>query len=703
MTQPIERNASSRRAALAKARQSRRPSRLGTAAGAAAKPDYLVPDDAGFPDLLGRTWQRASAAPDLATAVDVLLTLDGHVPAGIQLRALRMADECALHALFGRTWRQDGAWSDDGATPPGATLSGTAPSANKAPPETAPPEDRAFTGEIGLTTRGRVVLRVPSRAPLTGEEDLVGGVLRVPWPATALRGYQAALARLSTRSRDAAAGCRRWLAAAGPDGRHDILETLKEAALRTAPFMLYQEDRQYTNFRDRNTLTGKTLWPGHPDCALSSLATVPLDLWSDGDAVMVACLTLLVRSAGFARIEEANGTQLTLDHVAGLLEQTRLKYNDAPGGQPVPAAPAITVAALDDLAAALARRRRAITANPAAAATADAAASTSAAGTRVVAGQVRLYREIHGPLMHKIERVAGPAGAAARERETDMCARLRERLPVAGASLAELGEHLTASPAWLARPRGEFATGLESLVYETVRAATTVFDCDFAMSRGTRSLTTLIDALRAEKWGEIVGWDLPYFYCCVVPAPRARQYFADSAARLADVSWAISSRMQYNSWHFIAGGLPKVPEVAARDYFVPPTMPDVSFYSDQHHHGHVAAKVRFSIRSPQSVEVLGRRFDGFVDLRVLRCEGTPFGEQDVLAAHRTSAFIATATGAAAAMAADGTDTDITSFDSQWHWAKIASWPDEPLPGGSSPDRSSPGGSSPGGSSPHRGG
>jgi hypothetical protein len=38
-----------------------------------------------------------------------------------------------------------------------------------------------------------------------------------------------------------------------------MLESLKEAALRTAPFVLYQEDRQYTNFRDRNTLTGKTL------------------------------------------------------------------------------------------------------------------------------------------------------------------------------------------------------------------------------------------------------------------------------------------------------------------------------------------------------------------------------------------------------------------------------------------------------------
>jgi hypothetical protein len=420
-----------------------------------------------------------------------------------------------------------------------------------------------------------------------------------------------------------------------------------EAARRTAPFVLYCEDRQYTNFRDRNTLTGKTLWSGHPDCALSSLAAVPLELWSDGDVVMVVCLTLLVRSAGFARIEEANGTQLTLDHVAHLLERTRLAYNEVPGGQKVRPAVSARVAALNDLAVALSGRRREILAT------------------------VQLYREIHGPLMHKIERVAAPRRDAARRREAELCARLRERLPVTGGTLGELGAEIARSPAWLARPHGEFGTGLESLLYETVQGATTAFDSDFAMSRGFRSLTSLVKALRAEQWAEITRWDLPHFFCCVVPSPRARRYFGDSPAHLTDTAWSISSRMQYNSWHFLAGNLPKVPEVVARDYFVPPTIPDIAYHSDQHHHGHVAARVRFSIRSPQAVDVLGRRFDGFIDLRLLRCEGRPFCEQDLLAAHRASAFIATATGLAAALAADGEDIQITSFDSGWHWQKIA--------------------------------
>lgn len=630
MTLPIERNAAtSRRAALAKARQSRRPSRLGSAAGAAAEPDYPVPDDAGFPGLLDRTWQQAVSAPDLATAVDILLTLGGHVPAGLQLRALRIADECALKVLFGKTWREEG-----------NVIPGLGVAAGK-------PE---FLGEIGLTVSGRVVLRVPGRGPLPGDEDLVGGVLRVPWPAGALLAYQTELNHLSARFADAVADCRDWLAAAGPDGQRDMLENLKEAARRTAPFILYQEGRQYTNFRDRNTLTGKTLWPGHPDCALSSLAALPLDLWPDGDVVMVVSLTLLVRSAGFARIEEANGTQLTIDHVAYLLEQTRLKYQSVPGGKRVPPASSARVAALAELAAAIGRRRTEV---------------------KTVA---QLYREIHGPLMHKIERVAAARSDVARRREAELCERLAERLPTAGGTLAELGASIAESPAWLAEPHGEFGTGLESLLYETVSASTAAFGCDMAMSRGIRSLTALVRALRAEEWAEIAKWDLPHFYCCVVPAAQARRHFGDSPVWLADTAWAISSRMQYNSWHFLAGNLPTVPEVVARDYFVPPTIPDIAYYSDQHHHGHVAAKVRFSIRSPQAVEVLGRTFNGFVDLRLLRCEGSPFDEQDMLAAHRASAFIATVTGTAAVLANEGADVDITSFDSQWHLAKIASQP-----------------------------
>lgn len=626
MTLPAEQNPTSRRAALAKSRQSRRPSRLGLPAGSVAEPDRVFPADAGFPGLLARAWRKATSAPNLSTSLNILLTLDGHVPDDVQLRGLRMPEEFALKVLFGVSWRKGGR------TVPCVYLR------DERPP---------YVGEIGLTTGGRVVVRVPSHAPLADEEDLVDGVIRVPWSSQALTAFQEEMNRATVRRARSIADCREWLAAAGAHERGEILEQLKEAALRTAPFILYQENKRYTNFRERNTLTGKTLWPGHPDCALSSLQGLPLELWSDNDVVMVVCLTLLVRSAGFARIEEANGTQLTVDHIAELLERTRCKYARVPGGRKLKPVLSTRIEPLHDLAKSLRERRKEF------------------------GPTVQLYREIHGPLMHKIERVAGPSLDAARRREEALCGCLRERLPVTGDTLKEFGGSIAASPSWLAQPHGDFETGLESVVYETVSVASRVFDADFAMSRGMRSPPRLVRALREQNWAEITAWDLPEFFCCVVPAPEARRYFGDSPAQLADIAWAMSARMQYNSWHFIAGNLPRVPEVVARDHFVPPSIPDIAYYSDQHHNGHVAAQVRFSIRSPQPVTVLERMFSGFVDLRLLRCDGQPFDEQDLLAAQRTSAFIAKATNLAAALVADGKDITVTSFDSAWHWAMVA--------------------------------
>ncbi|MFI6542798.1 hypothetical protein ACIBO9_06090 [Streptomyces prunicolor] len=618
-----------RREAMAKARQSRRPSRLGSSAGQAAKPDRVADENAGFPDLLARAWREARTAPDLRSAVETLLTLGGHVPADVSLRALRVADECAVEALCGLSWRDH---APSGGTPDVAD--GT-------------DEPAVFQGELGLTRGGRVVVSVPSYGPLTVEEDLVDGVLRVPWSRHVLSAYADALARRRRRQDETVVDCRHWLAAQEPRERDDLLEQLKSAALRTAPFVLYQDDKRYTNFRERNTLTGKTLWPGHPDCALSRLQGIPPDLWSDSDAVLVVCLGLLVRSAGYARIEEANGTQLSLDHVGELLERTRRMYAAVPGGSPVAPAAFPSVPELGALADALRLRRAEVT------------------------GTVQLYREIHGPLMHKIERVAGPVADRSHRLEADLCARLTDRLPLSGTTFAELTGHLTERHDWLAHPHGDFGSGIESLVFETVAAARDVFRADFTMSRGMRSLPTLIDALRDEDWTRITRWDLPDFFCCVTAAPEARRHFGDSADRLADVAWSMSARMQYNSWHFIAGNLPSTAEVEARDYFVPPGIPDIAYFSDQHHNGHVAAKVRFSIRSPQPVRILDRVFNGFIDLRLLRCEGLPFDEQDLLTAHRTSAFIAGATSHTATLAAAGRSVEITAFDTAWHAATIA--------------------------------
>lgn len=632
----------SRREEMARARASRRPSRLGKPAGATADPDRMLDPAAGFPELLAQVWKQALTAPDVGSAVSILLTLDGHVPADIQLRALTGPETAALRVIEGMPSRPYEVYEN-----PASTDSSSMP---------------AYIGELGLTTTGRVAIGVPAAAPLAERYDLVDGVLRVPWNAAGVSDFLDRLEQIVAEQFDSVRECREWLCGLSPQERGCLLDELIDAARRTAPFVLYQEDKLYTNFRERNNLTGKTLFAGHPDCVLSTLREMAPTHWPDNDVMVVACLTLLIRSGTYARIEEANGTQLRLSAIGELLERTRRTYNSVGTGAQIPPATNTRFDTLYALARQLGSRRA------------------------EVVGSAQLYRVIHGPLMHKIEQLAQPIDATARTLEAAICARLRDRLPVHGQDLAELATSLADAPTWLIQPHREFGTGLESLIYETVAAAQDCFGADFAMSRGHRSLSRLIEALRAEDWAAITGWELPDYFCCVVPAPHASRYFGGSAAQLADIAWSMSARMQYNSWHFLPGNLPRVPAVLDRDFFVPPSMPDISHYSDQHHHGHVAARVRFSIRSPQAVDIAGRRFGGFIDLRLLRCESNPFTEQELLAAHRISAFIAAATGRAATLAINHPVT-ITAFDPSWHWSTItAAAADAP---DAQPRRSSP--------------
>ncbi|MGN2642073.1 MULTISPECIES: hypothetical protein [Nocardia] len=610
----------SRREAMALARRSRRPSRLQRQAGVTPVPDRVLDRSAGFPTLLASVWKSAAAAADVDAAVSTLLTLDRRVPADIGLRALPAAERAALQVTRGLGW-------DIADRQRSAQASG-------------------FLGALGLTTTGRVVVGVPDGPGVAERDDLVDGVFHLRWAAADVEAYRDLAERAAIEDRESVSECRAWLAAAGSHGREQLLDELIDAARRTAPFVLYREDQLYTNFRERNNLAGKTLFAGHPDCVLSALRATPLPDWSDAEAMVVVCLSLLIGSGGYARIEEVNGTQIDAGNLAELLDRTRRSYNAVPGATPIPAVTAPRIAALHTLAQQLRTRRGELT------------------------GSVQLYREIYGPLMHKIERVAAAPTTRTRDLEAALCSRLRECLPLEGETFIELGHSLAAAPQWLIQPHGDFGTGLESLIYETVAAAREGFAVDFAMSRGLRGLSALIEAMRVQDWPTIVGWELPEYFCCVVPDPRARRFFGDDSAALADIAWSMSARMQYNSWHFLAGNLPKTDEVLARDYFVAPGVPDIAYYSDQHHHGHVAARVRFSIRSPQPVTIDGHRFGGFVDLRLLRCESDPFTEPELLAAHRTSGFIAAATGHAASLSARR-QIRVAAFDPAWHWATIA--------------------------------
>jgi hypothetical protein len=568
--------------------------------------------------MLAETVEAARAAPTVEEALACLLSLAGRVPADVSRRALAREERSGLAATLERPGRS---------------------------PDPAP---AVFAGTIGLTRTGKVAVGVPTRRQVRDRGDLFDAVATVPWTAEDLDAFRVLVEEDRRCEAAEVAASRSWLASLGAAGRGALVEDLRNAAARTAPFLFYRGHAVYSNFREPNNLTGKSLLRTHPDCAFHGLEHLPLDLWDDDDVLVTVCLALLVRSGGYGRIEECNGTQLDLESVARLLDErwrsTGLEGDPAPvpaGAAPTADGTAPDVATMAR-AADLVRRRR-----------------DELRRHRVV------YREIYGPLLHKQERIA--ADGHDDPREAAICAELADRLPVDQApTLEALGRAIAAEPAWLLGQHDWFPTGLESLVYHLVETCGRVFRTEFAMSRGTRSLTALVEALAAQDWDGLVRWELPDFYCCVVASPSALPVFGWSTTAVADAAWAFSARMQYNSWHFLPGNLPKVPAVEARDYFVPPTFPDFAHFSDQHHRGHVTNHVRYTIRSPQPVDILGRTFAGFVDVRLLRCVGPPFTEQDLVTAHRCSRLVAVATESAAALVALGGRLEVTSFDHVWH-------------------------------------
>lgn len=592
---------------------SKRPSRHGVAAGT-EKGTRGAPDAAGLPLLLAAAVDKARTELTPQGALERLLSLAGHVPADVGRKALTRDERAGVACL-----ERDGR---------------------------VPCSEPVFTGALGITATGKVVVAVPTRRHVHDRADLFDAATTVGWSRDDVEAFRVLAAEAARREAAEVDAARRWLSGCSTDEVAALVEDIREAASRTAPFVLYRGHTVYSNFRGRNNLTGKSLLRTHPDCAFHGLEHLPLDLWTDDDVLVTVCLTLLIRSGGYGRIEECNGTQLDLASVAALFAECARSYGDVDGDGGV-VVPALAPGAEPDVDA-----------------LAEAAEGLRRRSAEVKAARL-VYREIYGPLLHKRERIA--ITAATDQRERRICEALSEHLPLpAVADLDEAAAALRADDAWLARPSGSYGTGLEHLVQEVVEAAVDAFDAEFAMSRGLRDLSALAGLLAAEAWDRLVAWELPEYFCCVVPSTSALPVFGGSWPAVADAAWAMSARMQYNSWHFLPGSLPRVPVVEARDWFVPPTVPDIAHFSDQHHRGHVTNHVRFSIRSPQAVTIAGRRFAGFVDVRLLRCVGPAFAEPDLVTAHRTSRLVAVATELAAARAVAGEHVAVTAFDHTWH-------------------------------------
>jgi hypothetical protein len=435
-----------------------------------------------------------------------------------------------------------------------------------------------------------------------------------------------------------------WEASLTDEACQAMLVRLSDAAQHSAPLLLFVGNELFSNLTDEN-LAGKALLPGAQQ---NVLRPRPLrEFLADLPAVRMLALSawLLYRAGGPHRLEERNWSQVTPTHIHEHLAATLRRYGISSTGSADAAEPA----ELFSLAASAREERGRL------------------------ARERQGYRFIWGPILRKQERFAHPGAVATAERVfADALSAAQLRTGSGRVCDPERVDDYVSSVVAPSEGSGTRAVGMRLSPFEeaiaiVVAAVMRVTGADVAMSRGHRNPRELAASLEAEDWAGLASREQDEFFCCVLPSVRTA--VAGTRPNLTLGLWAIAARMQYNCWHFFGGNLPDVPEVRARDRFIPPRLPDVTIWSDQHHRGHVATGVRFSVRAPAPAYLAGRELWGFCDIRLMRFSGCSFTQEEMLvglAGARHVARLTTALGALPTLPGPVEPSRIAAFDRAWY-------------------------------------
>ena len=392
------------------------------------------------------------------------------------------------------------------------------------------------------------------------------------------------------------------------------------------------------------------------DGLLARLEAAPLTSWTPAERLFVVAAHLLFTTGRAVRFEEFNGCQLSATALRAWLVGTWRRYAHAAGraeqadlaGRP-PEFLARDIAVLaEEVNQSPWIRFRRIT-------------GLTFAKTEVLA-ELPAAQRSHPALPAPVRRLAGlPAGWS----------------PNPGRSGEEAIRDIVAAVA--AQPEDRHGPLLEQLLAAIVTAAVTDTGADYGMSSAVRDLGRLAPE-PCDCLAPVLGLRKPDFFCCVMPHPRS----SDDAG-LGPLLWLVAQRMQYNRWHFVPGNFERASVPRQRHYFFPPAMPDLADFADQWHGGHIAARVRYSIRAPGAqlwrdpLVIGGHAYRGGFDIRAVRTGGRPFGREELWTAVRYSGLVDALWRSVADQLSRGLPVPvIAAFDQEWYeqrsWRTILTGP-----------------------------
>ncbi|MFF0482765.1 hypothetical protein [Streptomyces sp. NPDC004435] len=186
-------------------------------------------------------------------------------------------------------------------------------------------------------------------------------------------------------------------------------------------------------------------------------------------------------------------------------------------------------------------------------------------------------------------------------------------------------------------PHGAVGELLAAIVLSAVLST----DSDYGMSSSVRDLTRLRGARPGGPDG-VLELKKADFVCCCLPHPVR---MAGTGEDTGPILWRAAQRMMYNRWHFAPGEFDREDIPHKRHYFFPPQVPDIAEHADHHHGGHVASRVRYSLRAPGAqvwhppFSVFGHGFRGCYDIRLVRMDGPAFTLRELREAVRHCSLV----------------------------------------------------------------
>lgn len=412
------------------------------------------------------------------------------------------------------------------------------------------------------------------------------------------------------------------------------LQTVSDTLTHMAPVTFYVNELIYTNFRGEHNLTGTALRPGSERCVITNILNLHPNFWKECEVTIAFALVVAFRNGGYLAIENLNGCQITLPVLLKHLNKSSYGMS------------------LEMIVTELLTYTRQKKPNT---------------------GQLTQYRWIFGPTLLKTQKSINAAKIDASNYAIPYQLRsiIKYYLGVNLSSFEELQQAFRTIVAQYAQNKlTATMTGLsaiEEILYKIVVSVLHETSADIAMTRGMRNLVRIIDIERRSAWDEAIEWGMSEFFTCVIPSKDCIYRQRNDQSGLERTLWSIAARMQFNSWHFLPGNFLPSTTREKRDYFLPPMIPDLAEWSDQHHRGHVMNRVRFSIRAPQPVHILDRDYSGFIDVRLMRQKDGPFTIDDLSRAVVHSQYIQALHQAIIdTIQNSGESLTFNAFDREWY-------------------------------------